>query len=101
MPGVLIAEALAQTSGLLMGLSERLGAMAPPKKPKVLFLAVTQVKFTHPAVPGDTLVLRATAERNFGTLFRFNVEATVGATWVCQRFADAGDGGKRCVMRDA
>ncbi len=78
MPGVLIAEALAQTSGLLIGLSEMASAAAPPEKPRAFFLAVTNIKFTHPAVPGDTLVLRATMDRNFGALFRFNVEATAG-----------------------
>ena len=78
MPGVLIAEALAQTSGLLIGLSEMAVAAAPPEKPRAFFLAVTNIKFTHPAMPGDTLMLRATADRNFGMLFRFNVEATAG-----------------------
>ncbi len=78
MPGVLIAEALAQTSGLLIGLSEMAAAAAPPEKPRAFFLAVTNIKFTHPAVPGDTLVLRATMDRNFGALFRFNVETTAG-----------------------
>ena len=82
MPGVLIAEALAQTSGLLIGLSEMSSASAPPEKPKAFFLAVTSIKFTHPAVPGDRLVLRATADRNFGALFRFNVEATAGRNLV-------------------
>jgi 3-hydroxymyristoyl/3-hydroxydecanoyl-(acyl carrier protein) dehydratase len=78
MPGVLIAEALAQTSGLLIGLSEMSAASAPPEKPKVFFLAVTNIKFTHPAVPGDVLVLRATSDRQFAALHRFNVEATAG-----------------------
>jgi 3-hydroxymyristoyl/3-hydroxydecanoyl-(acyl carrier protein) dehydratase len=78
MPGVLIAEALAQTSGLLIGLSEMSSASAPPEKPKAFFLAVTNIKFTHPAVPGDVLVLRATSERQFAALHRFNVEATAG-----------------------
>jgi 3-hydroxymyristoyl/3-hydroxydecanoyl-(acyl carrier protein) dehydratase len=78
MPGVLVAEALAQTSGLLIGLSEKLAASAPPDRPKAFFLATTNLKFTHPAVPGDVLVLRATSDRNFGGLFRFSVEAAVG-----------------------
>ena len=78
MPGVLIAEALAQTSGLLIGLSEKLSSTAPPEKPKAFFLAVTNIKFTHPAVPGDVLVLRATSDRQFAALHRFNVEATAG-----------------------
>ena len=82
MPGVLIAEALAQTSGLLIGLSEMISASAPPEKPKVFFLAVTNIKFTHPAVPGDVLVLRATSDRQFAALHRFNVEATSGRSLI-------------------
>jgi 3-hydroxymyristoyl/3-hydroxydecanoyl-(acyl carrier protein) dehydratase len=82
MPGVLIAEALAQTSGLLIGLSERLSSAAPPEKPKAFFLALANVKFTHPAVPGDVLVLRATTDRQFAALHRFNVEATTGRNLV-------------------
>lgn len=82
MPGVLIAEALAQTSGLLIGLSEMISAAAPPQKPKAFFLATTNVKFTHPAVPEDILVLRSTADRQFGELYRFNVEAAAGRNLV-------------------
>jgi 3-hydroxymyristoyl/3-hydroxydecanoyl-(acyl carrier protein) dehydratase len=78
MPGVLITEALAQTSGLLIGLSEKLTSAAPPEKPKAYFLALANMKFTHPAVPGDVLVLRATSDRQFAALHRFNVEATAG-----------------------
>jgi 3-hydroxymyristoyl/3-hydroxydecanoyl-(acyl carrier protein) dehydratase len=78
MPGVLITEALAQTSGLLIGLSEKMSSAAPPEKPKAYFLALANMKFTHPAVPGDVLVLRATSDRQFATLHRFNVEATAG-----------------------
>jgi 3-hydroxyacyl-[acyl-carrier-protein] dehydratase len=82
MPGVLIAEALAQTSGLLLGLSERLTALQPPDRPKAFFLATANVKFTHPAVPGDVLVLRASNDRSFAGLFRFHVEATAGRNLV-------------------
>lgn len=82
MPGVLIAEALAQTSGLLIGLSEMAGAAAPPARPKAFYLATTNLKFTHPAVPGEVLVLRASADRQFGGLHRFNVEATAGRNLV-------------------
>jgi 3-hydroxymyristoyl/3-hydroxydecanoyl-(acyl carrier protein) dehydratase len=78
LPGVLVAEALAQTSGLLIGLSEKLAASRPPDKPKVFFLAATSLKFTHAAVPGDVLVLRAASDRQFAGLFRFAVEASAG-----------------------
>jgi len=82
MPGVLIAEALAQTSGLLIGLTEIAAASAAPQTPRAFFLATTNVKFTHPAIPEDTLVLRATLDRQFGELYRFNVEATAGRNLV-------------------
>lgn len=78
MPGVLVAEALAQTSGLLVGLSEKLTAGVAPVQPKAMFLATTQLKFTRPAVPGDTLILKARGDRQFAGLHRFEVEATVG-----------------------
>ena len=78
MPGVLVAEALAQTSGLLISLSEKLTASRPLDKSRTFFLGATSLKFTHPAVPGDVLVLHAASNRQFAGLFRFNVEATVG-----------------------
>jgi 3-hydroxyacyl-[acyl-carrier-protein] dehydratase len=82
MPGVLVTEALAQTSGLLLGLSERVTGAAPPESPKMFFLAANTMKYQHPAAPGDVLVLRAESDKNFGALFRFNVEATAGRNLV-------------------
>lgn len=76
MPGVLVTEALAQASGLLLGLSERQTARPPPK-PRMYFLAASTMKFTRPAGPGDVLVLQAEAEKNLGGLFRFSVTASV------------------------
>jgi 3-hydroxyacyl-[acyl-carrier-protein] dehydratase len=78
MPGVLVSEALAQTSGLLLGLSEKLTAAAPPDRPKMFVLASNTMKYKHPAMPGDRLVLRARADGNFAGLFRFSVEASAG-----------------------
>jgi 3-hydroxymyristoyl/3-hydroxydecanoyl-(acyl carrier protein) dehydratase len=77
MPGVLVGEALAQTSGLLLGLSDKLDGGPPPAQPKMYFLAATSLKYTHPAKPGDILILRASSDREFSGLFRFSVEATV------------------------
>ena len=78
MPGVLITEALAQASGLLLGLSEKLAGRPPPTRPKSFYLAATSIKFQHPAVPGDVLLLRAVSDRELNGLFRFNVEASAG-----------------------
>ena len=78
MPGVLVAEALAQTSGLLLGLSDKLTAAHVAARPKMFFLATTSIKYTRPALPGDVLRLRAASDRTFSGFYRFNVEATVG-----------------------
>jgi len=78
MPGVLVSEALAQTSGLLLGLSERLAAPAPPATPKMFFLAANSMKYKSPAPPGVTLELRAEVDGSFAGLFRFKVEASAG-----------------------
>ena len=77
MPGVLVGEALAQVSGLLLGLSDKILGV-PLTKPKVFFLATTNLKYTHPAVPGDLLLLRSQADKSFSGLYRFQVEATAG-----------------------
>jgi 3-hydroxymyristoyl/3-hydroxydecanoyl-(acyl carrier protein) dehydratase len=78
MPGVLVTEALAQTSGLLLGLSEKVTGAAPPQRPRMFVLAANNMKYKHPAAPGDKLELRAQADGNFAGLFRFNVEASAG-----------------------
>lgn len=78
MPGVLVTEALAQTSGLLLGLSPRPEPAVPPAAPPMFYLAAVSMKYTHPARPGDLLVLRAEADKSFGGLHRFKVEANAG-----------------------
>jgi len=53
MPGVLIVEAMAQVGGILiLNKAENKGKLA-------YFMAVDQVKFRKPVVPGDQLVLEA------------------------------------------
>jgi 3-hydroxyacyl-[acyl-carrier-protein] dehydratase len=78
MPGVLVAEALAQTSGLLLGLSEKVGRPHSPAQPKMFYLATTNIKYSHPARPGDVLRLWSASDKNLSGLHRFNVEARVG-----------------------
>ena len=56
MPGVLIVEALAQTGGILAYES------APEAQGRLFFfLGMDKVKFRHPVVPGDQLILELTA----------------------------------------
>lgn len=60
MPGVLIVEALAQASGLLIGLS---GTMAD-KDDRIFYLAkVDNARFLKPVVPGDQLRLEVQLKR--------------------------------------
>lgn len=82
MPGVLVTEALAQTSGLLLGLSEKAAGAAPPGRRGMFVLAANNIKYKYPAVPGDKLELRAQADGYFAGLFRFNVEASAGRNLV-------------------
>ena len=86
MPGVLVAEALAQTSGLLLGLSDRLAAAEVAARPKMFFLAVTSIKYSQPALPGDVLWLRAASDTTFSGLYRFKVEAKVGPNLIASGF---------------
>ncbi len=82
MPGVLLADALAQASGLLWGLSEKLnnggGRRVPEQSGGIFFLAAVDMKFVNPAFPGDTLRLFAETQRHFGDLLNYAVEASVG-----------------------
>ncbi len=73
MPGVLITEALAQTSGLLLALS----AMERGERPEgdLFYLARADMKWTEPVVPGETLLLEARLQRNLGPLTAFKVRA--------------------------
>ncbi len=52
MPGVLIIEALAQTGGVLL-----LNGLENPGNKLVFFMAINNVKFRKPVVPGDQLIL--------------------------------------------
>jgi len=77
MPGVLVAEALAQTSGLLVGLAlKSSSAPARPENP-VFFLTSVNIKFMMPAQPGDTLRLKAALKKRYGALYLFEVSAHV------------------------
>jgi 3-hydroxyacyl-[acyl-carrier-protein] dehydratase len=69
MPGVLLIESAAQAAGLLWGH----GAIAEEKARFALAQVVT-FKVQRPVLPGQTIVVRAELERDFGTLAQFSVE---------------------------
>jgi 3-hydroxyacyl-[acyl-carrier-protein] dehydratase len=78
MPGVLVADGLAQTSGLLWGFSKRARGGETSDTPELFYLAAANVKFLNPAYPGQTLEMTANAQRSYGSLFTYAVEASVG-----------------------
>jgi len=79
-PGVMIIEAMAQTSGVLVGLSMDL----VDKEAKVFFMGVDGVKFRRKVVPGDVLELHVRALRGGGRVWKFEGRGMVGADLCCE-----------------
>ncbi len=79
-PGVMIIEAMAQTSGILVGLSMDL----VDKNANVFFMGVDAVKFRRKVVPGDVLELHVTALRGGGRVWKFAGKAMVDGELACE-----------------
>ncbi|MBW2180677.1 MAG: 3-hydroxyacyl-[acyl-carrier-protein] dehydratase FabZ [Deltaproteobacteria bacterium] len=77
MPGVLTTEALAQACGLLLGLTWKENPELKGNIESMLFLVNVKMKYTSPAVPNETLILKASLKKKFGGLFMFDVSAHV------------------------
>ena len=73
MPGVLIIEAMAQTSAILV--VETLGKAAEGKL--VYFMTIDNARFRKPVTPGDTLMIHVRKERSRGGVWKFKGEAYV------------------------
>ena len=73
MPGVMIVEALAQTSAVLVGLTLDL----VDKEPLVYFLSIDKAKFRRKVVPGDVLELHVKVLRGSSKVWKFQGTATV------------------------
>jgi 3-hydroxyacyl-[acyl-carrier-protein] dehydratase len=73
MPGVLIIEAMAQTSAILT--VETLGKEAEGKL--VYFMTIDNAKFRKPVTPGDSLYIHVFKERSRGGVWKFRGEARV------------------------
>ncbi|MDX5358815.1 MAG: 3-hydroxyacyl-ACP dehydratase FabZ [Rhodobacterales bacterium] len=80
MPGVMIIEAMAQTSGILVGLTMDL----VDKNAKVFFMGVEGAKFRRKVVPGDVLELHVKALRGGGRVWKFEGRAMVGGELACE-----------------
>jgi 3-hydroxyacyl-[acyl-carrier-protein] dehydratase len=76
MPGVLIIEAMAQTSAVLV--VETLGLV--DKDLLVYFMSIESAKFRRVVQPGDTLELHVAVQRGRGKIWKFRGEARVGET---------------------
>ncbi|MBT3658948.1 MAG: 3-hydroxyacyl-ACP dehydratase FabZ [Rhodospirillaceae bacterium] len=79
MPGVLIIEAMAQTSAILV--IETTGNRAGNV---VYFMTVDQARFRKPITPGDQVELHVTKQRNRGNVWKFSGEARVDGKLMAQ-----------------
>jgi len=83
MPGVLIVEAMAQTSAALV--NKTLDSLEGERKyTKVLFMSIDGVKFRQPVVPGDTIKMHVEKEQSRGVVWRFKGRTFVGEKLVCE-----------------
>ena len=80
LPGVMIIEAMAQTAGVLVGLSMDL----VDKHANVFFMGVEGAKFRRKVVPGDVLELHVKALRGGGRVWKFEGRAMVGSDLACE-----------------
>lgn len=82
-PGVLLAEALAQTAGLAAGRAGR----------PMLLSAIRGMKFPSSALPGETITLRARKLTTVGALWQFEATARVGERVVAEGQIVLSEGG--------
>jgi len=73
MPGVLIIEAMAQTSAVLV--VETLGKAAEGKL--VYFMSIDEARFRKPVVPGNSLHIRVDKQQSRRNVWKFACVATV------------------------
>ncbi len=73
MPGVLLVEAMAQTSGAIV--QHSLGQNAGSK---VFFMTMDEVRFRKPVRPGDMIRMPVKAIRRRGPVFKFEGKVYVG-----------------------
>ncbi len=73
MPGVLIIEAMAQTSAILV--VHTLGKEAEGKL--VYFMSIDEARFRKPVIPGDSLHIRVDKQQSRRNVWKFACVATV------------------------
>jgi 3-hydroxyacyl-[acyl-carrier-protein] dehydratase len=81
MPGVLIVEAMAQTSAVLV--VDTLDHVEEGRH-MVYFMTIDEARFRRPVFPGDTLHIKVKKERQRGNVWKFRGEAFVGSDKVAE-----------------
>lgn len=72
MPGVLIIEAMAQVSAILVAKS-----MTSTEDKDVYFMAIEEAKFRKVVVPGDTMYIYSKIEQSRSSVWKFSARAEV------------------------
>jgi 3-hydroxyacyl-[acyl-carrier-protein] dehydratase len=80
MPGVLIVEAMAQTAGVLIFYS----LPEEERKKTVFFLAIDNVRFRKPVIPGDQLRMELEITRHRQSIWGFKGKAFVDGNVVAE-----------------
>ncbi|WP_439815918.1 3-hydroxyacyl-ACP dehydratase FabZ [Zavarzinia sp. CC-PAN008] len=80
MPGVLIIEAMAQTSGIVV--VHTLGPAAEGSS--VFFMSIDKARFRKPVTPGDSMRIHVKKDRHRGNVWRFACEAKVDGVLVAE-----------------
>jgi 3-hydroxyacyl-[acyl-carrier-protein] dehydratase len=74
MPGVMIIEALAQTSGILAFIT---ADVVPDSDTRFYFVAIDNARYRKPVEPGDQLMLKVSLKRAFKGIWKFHGVAEV------------------------
>ncbi len=80
MPGVLIVEAMAQTSAVLVGISRHLA----DKHTLTYFMGIDACRFRRMVVPGDLLRMEVSVKRPGGKVWKFAGRALVDDQVACE-----------------
>ena len=81
MPGVLIVEALAQASAIVL---YRADAEAMSGRKLFMFAGIDDARFKRQVVPGDALILESTFLKGMRDIARWAVRATVDGQVACE-----------------
>ena len=80
MPGVMIIEAMAQTAAVLV-----VHSLGPDSEGKlVYFMSIENARFRKPIVPGDTMRIKVSKDRQRGAVWKFVSEVRVGGALVAE-----------------